>query len=344
MIVLSSFRWRLVAGAALLALAVAGVAYPLLWQHHQTVAGNRAVVHDIASGKTAKLNSGTCNARPGPGILKIPAIGLTAPVESGLSDSVLAVAIGHDPSTAWPNAGSSSLLAGHDVGYLSQDTKLKPGDNINYIEPCATLHYIVQRQIISKPYQQIPMPKAGGLVLDSCWPTNALWYTPQRYLVIAQYVSTTLGSPTLPSLSPPPHVPTVKLPSELHAAELTLATNSWPMGSLQITGTPTAQWTQSQADLQSETAALELLFGLRHALSSVQLAWLHILAPGVSVPEWLAGTPSSQLNVSEQVSGSNLEKVTLSSSVKDMGKTINFSITAAANNSNFLVTSITQHP
>lgn len=342
--VVSRFRSRLAVGAAFIALAAAGVIYPIAWQHNQKVVGNQIVVHDIALGRSAASKSGTCTARPGPGVLKIPALGLTAPVESGTSDSVLAVALGHDPSTSWPGPGKSSLLAGHNVGFLSQDMKLKVGDKISYIEPCATLHFVVQGHIVSKPFEHIAMPQMGGLVLDSCWPINALWYTPQRYLVIARYVSTTVGSSTLPSVPAPPYVPAVKLPSGLHSADLTLTTNSWPMGSLQITGTPSSRWAQSQADLQTETSALELLFGLRHAISSAMPAWSNVLAPGVSVPKWLAGTPNSQLNVSEQINGSSIIQVTLSSSVRDVGDTTDFSMTSTARGSTFLVTSIQQQP
>ncbi len=342
--VVSKFRLRLAVGAVLIALAVAGITYPIAWQHNQKTVGNQIVNHDIALGRSATSKSGTCTARPGPGVLRIPALGLTAPVESGTSDSVLAVALGHDPSTSWPGPGKSSLLAGHDVGFLSQDTKLKIGDTINYIEPCATLNFIVQKHIISKPFQHIAMPRRGGLILDSCWPINALWYTPQRYLVIARYVSTTAGSPMPPSVPVPPHVPVVKLPSGLHATDLTLATNSWPMGSLQIGGTPSNQWTHSQADLQTETTALELLFGLRHAISTAVPVWSKILAPGVSVPRWLAGTPNSRLNVSEQIRGSTITEVTLSSSVKDMGHTIYFTITATELGSTFVVTNVKQQP
>ena len=343
-IFVTRLRPRLVSGAVLLALAVAGVIYPLAWQRNEKVVGNRIVVHDITISRAAASKSGTCTPRPGPGVLKIPALGLTAPVESGTSDSVLAVALGHDPSTSWPSPGKSSLLAGHDVGFLSQDMKLKLGDEISYTEPCATLHFVVEKHIISKPFEHIAMPRVGGLVLDSCWPTNALWYTPQRYLVIARYVSTTIGSSTLPTVPVPPYVPGVALPSGLHSADLTLAANSWSMGSLQLNGTPSSQWTQSQADLQAESSALELLFGLRHAISSGTPAWSRILAPEVSVPRWLAGTPNSQLNVSEEITGARILGVTLSSSVKDAGKTVYFSMTVTARGSTFLVTSIQQQP
>lgn len=338
------FRWQLALGTLLIAAATAGIIYPIEWQHNQRVVGNQIVVHDIIQNNSASSKPGTCAERPGPGVLTIPAIGLIAPVESGTSNAVLAVALGHDSSTSWPGAGKSSLLAGHDVGFLSQDTKLNVGDSITYTEPCATLHFVVQSHIIEKPFQNIPMPLKGGLVLDSCWPTDALWYTPQRYLVIAQYVSTTVSSPNIPGVPIPPTVPSINLPPGLLPANLTLATNPWPMGHLIINGSPSNNWSQSQAALQAEKSALELLFGLRHSISSAESTWSNALAPGVSVPKWLNGTPNSQLDVYENVKGAKLIGVTLSSSVSSNGNAVRFSMIATSDGTNLIVTSIKKLP
>ncbi|TAN31293.1 MAG: sortase [Actinomycetota bacterium] len=335
-------RLRLGIGGALVLLAVGGVIYPLIWQHHQNSAGQQIINRDIGQARSGGTISKVCTARPGPGVLVIPALGLTAPVEQGLSDSVLEVAIGHDPSTSWPGPGQSSLLAGHDVGYLSQDTKLKTGDAISYIEPCATVNFVVERQVISKPYQQITVPPQGGLVLDSCWPTDALWYTPERYLVIARYVSTTHGSPVVPIPPASPEVPVVNLPPGLTLNEVSLAANAWPMGNLLITGTPSTQWVQSQAALQAESHALELFFGLRRSIAENVPAWSASLAPGVSVPNWLAGVPNSPLNVTEEVAGTAVAHIALSSSVISLGRTVHFTVTAVAVGSALLVTSVQQ--
>ena len=340
--VVTRYRLRVGIGGALLALAAGGVIYPLTWQHHQNSAGRQIINRDVTQARLAGTKSGACSALPGPGVLVIPALGLTAPVEQGLSDSVLEVAIGHDPSTSWPSPGQSSLLAGHDVGYLSRVAKLNPGDAISYIEPCATINFVVERHVISKPYQQITVPPQGGLVLDSCWPTNALWYTPERYLVVARYVSTTHGSPVVPSTPTSPEVPVVNLPSGLTPNEVSLATNTWPMGNLLITGTPSTQWVQSQAALQAESRVLELFFGLRRSIADNEPAWSASLAPGVSVPKWLAGVPNSSLNVAEDVGGMAVAHIVLSSSVISLGRTIDFTVTAIAEGSAFLVTSVQQ--
>jgi hypothetical protein len=123
-----------------------------------------------------------------------------------------------------------------------------------------------------------------------------------------------------------------------------IGTNPWPMGHLPINGTPSRNWTQSQAALQAETSALELLFSLRHSISSADSTWSSYLASGVSVLKWLDGTANSQLNVSEKVKGASLKGVTLSSSVNSNGNTIKFSLTATTSGSNLIVRSIKKLP
>lgn len=336
-------RWPALLGLACLALAGAGIAYPLVWQHHQDTVGRSLVQADQARARRIEQQTGSgpgsCPARSGPGVLDIPSLHVAAPVEQGLSDPVLAVALGHDPSTPWPGPGSSSLIAGHDVGYLSADTALVPGDTISYAEPCATLHYTVTGHEITSPGQQITLPSGGGIVLDSCWPTDALWFTSQRYLVIVRYDSTSPGV-SEPAAATPPPLPHVQLPAGLAATSLTLTTNSWPMGTLHVSGSPQPAWTASQAALDVESDALELLFGLRHALATGQSAWLGTLAPGVSVPSWLGGTPDGQLDVNETVSGTDVTSVTLRSTVQSTSGPTTFVLVATVHDWTMVVMSV----
>lgn len=324
---------RTVAGAIALIVGLAGISYPIIWQHHQNVVGHQLIARDRSRAKALEsitANGQVCTPTPGPGVMVIPALGLTAPVSQGLSDSVLAVALGHDPTTAWPGPGSMSLIAGHDVGYLSQDTQLRVGDVLEYKEPCATLNYKVIRHLVSRPGGQVAPVAGGGLVLDSCWPTNALWYTPDRYLVVAQYVSLTPSSLQVSGVPSSPSVPRVQLPIGLSPQEVSLSTNSWTMGTLTMKGTPTALWSQSQDALVAEKNALELFFGLRHALDTSNSAWLSALAPGIQVPSWLADAPASSLEVTEWVSGLSLVQVQLSSTVATSSGDRQFVVTASS--------------
>ncbi len=190
------------------------------------------------------------------------------------------------------------------------------------------MHYTVVGHEITSPGHQASLPASGGLVLDSCWPTDALWFTPQRYLVIARYVSTTPAGARPPAIAAPPAVPPIALPTGLSAAQLTLAANPWPMGRLAVTGTPASTWTASQASLVAEGDALELLFGTRHAVAAGDATALGALAPGVAVPSWISGRPAAQLDVTETVAGHTLEDVTLRSAVTTSGAPTSFAFTA----------------
>lgn len=341
-------KWRLAVGLTCLALAAAGVAYPLLWQHRQDVAGHRQVRADRASARAvahqAAENRTSCTPRAGPGVLEVPALHLTAPVAQGMSEGVLATALGHDPSTPWPGPGASTLIAGHDVGYLSSDTSLRPGDVLSYHEPCAVLHYTVVGHQITAPGQQADVPAGGGLVLDTCWPSDALWFTSQRYLVIARYVSTTPTGSNLPAVAAPPTVPPVTLPAGLSADQLTLSANPWPMGHLTVTGTPAAAWSASQASLAAEADALEVLFGIRHATATGNGTALGALAPGRTLPAWITGTPAAQLDVTEAVAGRTLRAVSLHSAVATATGRRTFSLTATVDGGRWQVTSFVATP
>ena len=77
--------------------------------------------------------------------------------------------------------------------------------------------------------------------LVTCWPTDALWFTPTRYLVTATEVQSTpnrgAGSVT-GSVPASAFAPTVPAPAPLVAQGLTLATNSVLMGTMSVAGQP----------------------------------------------------------------------------------------------------------
>lgn len=340
-------------GFCCLAVAATAIAYPLAWQRRQDAVGASLVKADrarvdpvrvVGAGRTAGTVTSSCTRASGPGVLAIPALHVVAPVEQGLSGSVLAVALGHDPSTPWPGAGVASLLAGHDVGYLSADTRLHPGDTLSYSLPCATLHYVVVGHAVTAPGQKVTLPPGGSLVLDSCWPTDALWFTPERYLVTARYVSTSgpSGRPVRPSALPA--LPTVPLPAGVAASQLTLVTNWWPMGTLHVAGRPAPSWTASQAALGLEAEGLEILFGLRHGLDTGRAAWLETFAPGLRVPTWLAASPGAPLDVTETVSGRTVSGVVLRSAVQTTTGAVPFVLTATVRGDALVATSIRAAP
>lgn len=312
----------LISGVFLMVVAVVMVAYPLWWNHRSSTGAKSLLIkeHKVLAKTYANSQAGkACTPTPGPGVIQIPTIGLNAPVEQGLEDAVLNVAVGHDPSTPWPGPANSTLLAAHDVSFFSQLGALKVGDTVTYTVPCATYTYEVTAMKVSGPGQSIATPAAGSLILDTCYPPNALWYTPDRYVVTATYVTTApqnstagnVSSVTLPSF---PNL-TVPLPSGLSPTSLTLSTNTQEMGHMTFSGTPTPNFEQSNAPLQVEAAALEAWFAAIHTLEQSNSAWWSIFAPNVTMPTSLLSSTiasTSPLEVNENVQVESPSSVTLS--------------------------------
>ena len=323
-------RARLIAGVSLLIVAAIGIAYPVWWKLRSDQGAQRLLEQYRSETTIAGAPSTTaCSARTGPGILSIPSIGLIAPVQQGVEDSVLNVSIGHNPSTAWPGTGAASLLSAHDVSFFSRIDELKPGQTITYSVGCASYVFRVSKGVVTKVGAPIEVPAKGSLILDTCWPTNALWYTSQRYIVTAQYVSTVPTSSLNRSGAVPVTLPEVSLhvnlPSGLDPAKLTLSANSQIMGTLSFSGSPTSEFMQSNAPLQFEASALTLWFAAIHTLEANQAGWWRSFAPGVPYPSQMAGVSlrsSGALEVTEQVDGTTPVGVTLAGALNGVNVTL----------------------
>jgi len=245
---------------------------------------------DRTTGTTVPCVSSTPAGGP-TGLLVIPAIGLTAPVEEGTDDAQLNVAVGHVPTSVWPGTTGNTVLEAHDVSYFVNIDQLKPGDAIIYETPCTTYTYAVQsHQVIAQgsPVYNTPSPT---LSLVTCWPTNALWFTPSRYLVTASQIETTLnrGATDVSAVPLSATPPTVPAPAPLVAQGLTLATNSILMGTMSVTGSVDPTWVEGPGPLAVQSSAVASFIGGVKSLEQDQLAWWSAIAPGVPAPPQLVG-------------------------------------------------------
>lgn len=234
------------------------------------------------------------------GLLEIPAIHLTAPVEEGTTDSVLAVAVGHDPSSVWPGASGTSALLAHDVSYFVHLDALAPGDAVVYHSACSTTRFVVTRvQVVSQgsPLRETVAP---SLVLDTCYPSNALFFTSQRLVVWAtdRTRSRDAGRNGPPGLTAPVFDRAsyrVPAPAPLVAQGLTLQQNEAPMGTMTLQGSTSPRWAQSPGPLALEAAALEAYFGGLHASAEGRSGWWRaITEPDLPMPPPLVGAALSQ--------------------------------------------------
>jgi len=244
-------------------------------------------------------------------------IGLVAPVVEGTGDPQLSVAVGHVPASSWPGPTGTSVLAAHDVTWFSRIDQLAPGDEISVATACRTFVYTVDRHEVVQSGAVIDQTVAPRLVLTTCYPTDALFLTSQRYVLYASLRRVLeTGEPTGTAVPAP--VPSVPVPAPLAAQGLDLAHNPAPLGSLALTGSPSPSWTQSTAPLDDEAAVLRLYFAALRSATQDQPAWWSAIAPGVPFADaapLVGGTVTfnaSSFDPTLEVDGGTLVGATLS--------------------------------
>lgn len=286
----------------MLVLTALGVAYPLWWDHRSATVGHQLLQQALAPASLTTRASGggpgcvtTTATRRHPGVLEIPAIGLQAPVLPGVNDAVLAVAVGHYPASPWPGADGESLLLAHDVSYFSALDHLHRGEEVIWATGCRQVLYRVVGHKVTHPGATISLPRGGaGLALITCWPTDALFWTPDRYVLQTVYVGERLVAPATarpPIAGSPLAVPA---PSALWAQGLTLDRSGVLLGKLVITGSPSRTFRQSPAALTDTNLALEDYIAARKTAANRNHAWWTAIAlPGVALPApWAVGLPT----------------------------------------------------
>jgi sortase A len=215
------------------------------------------------------------------GIVRAPAIAMAAPVLANDTDQQLSVAVGHIAGSAWPGNPGTTVLAAHDVTYFSRINVLTAGQTVQFVTPCFTYQYrVTGHQIVNTGSPIYSSPGQSLLVLETCYPLNALYFTPQRYLVDAVYTGARpVGAPI--ASAPPAVTASLPAPAALAQQGLTLATNDVELGQLNLTGSPMPAWQQSPQPLDDETAALSgYIAGIRSAEQGQQQWWSQI-SPGV---------------------------------------------------------------
>ena len=299
-------------GLSLLLVAAAGTAYPLWWQHRQDTVGSaevRALEHADAR---AAAGAGPCTTAPGPGVLRIASTHVVAPVLAGVTDNVLNTSVGHVTTTPWPGQPGLAILEAHDVGYFAANGALRSGDQVTYTTGCDEYTFAVTGKTVEKPGQAIDAPSGAGIALISCWPTNALWFTSHRLVVLASLVArrTVRGAAagTVPAGRPSAAQPIATLPPAVPGGQPSVFSYVHA-GTLKLTGSPSAAFRSSPQPLAWLGAALGALAAYRQGAETHAL-WLLLLVKHSPPAAWDT-MPLGSIYAAEQVSGDRVEAVTL---------------------------------
>lgn len=212
--------------------------------------------------------------------LIIPSLQLIAPVVEGDGDTQLADAVGHVPTSVWPGGPGAPVLVAHDVTWFHGLSSLQAGQDVEYVSGCKALVYKVKSsQVVS---QGTAVPNSpGSLALVTCWPLDALWFTGQRLLVVANEVG---GSASAPAVSIPlaSDVPPIAVPPDLTGDD-TLAANPTPLGTLTESGSPSPTFSESPGPLADVAAAQDVYFAALRAAEGGAIGDWSYIAPGVSI-------------------------------------------------------------
>lgn len=324
-------------GVALFWGALGVVGYATGWQSHKRQAqdlllsGERSVMQQAAT----QHRSTPClvtdpQAGQLSGILKIPALHLTAPVEEGTDDAELDVAVGHFATSVWPGQSGTSVFLAHDVSYFVHLDQLKPGDTIVYTTACNSVTYTVQGQQVVQEGDPVANSTGPTMVLDTCYPPNALFFTTKRLLVTATEATvpdggqsagaTGTGATRLAVPAEDQASYSVPAPPALLAEGLTLEQNEVPMGTMTLAGQTSPTWQQSPGPLALEAAALEAYFGGLHATAQTRADWWSAIAdPSVPPPPALMGAAvtghDAPLDVEIDSTGGSVTQVVLRTTV-----------------------------
>ena len=261
------------------------------------------------------------------GLLKFPELDVVAPVEQGSSDAVLAVAVGHDPSSVWPGTNGTAVFLSHDVTYFVNIGHLKQNDIVSYVTPCATYTYKVTASKVVAAGTTIYNSAGSTIDLVTCYPSNALFYTNQRLVVSLGLVKASIAKTAHPLAISDHNVPTINarqptvpVPAALAAQGLTLASDYAPMGTLTILGTPNSRYVQSPAALLAQNAALVAYFGGVKSLAQGHLDWWKQFAPHVTPPSALIGHTisgyTSALNVYIEAGNASIHGVVIRDGIR----------------------------
>ncbi|WAH36764.1 class D sortase [Alicyclobacillus dauci] len=309
----------------------AGVIANLGWFYLNSYTVGKQLLTNVTGTVSTENTTGPVENIPTPkldglvGKLHIPALALDAPVVEGTDDKEINVAVGHLATSVMPGEKGTSVLAAHNATWFRHINQLSKGDVITMETKSGTFLFKVSQAKIMHTGDPIYNTSNPSIVLESCYPLDALYLTPYRYLVYAnmiQQVGSSNPRASVVSDAIPSITYTAEIPDEIRKQGVTLQTNSLPMGSLHYEGSPSNDFVQSNSPLNAASEFVQLYLAWLHASSSKDSAALaSLLKKGVQNNP-LYGYPINRLsyqngfNVTLDVDGTALVHLTATTMIK----------------------------
>lgn len=281
------------------------------------------------------------------GVVVIPTLNLHAPLLQGATDTELNVGVGHLSSSAAMGGPGIAELSAHNATWFRHIDTLKPGDAIEVTVAGTTYTYQVTGHEIVKTGAAIPNSAKPELVLESCYPLNALYLTSSRYLVFAQLAhassepATTRGHTSGSNTAS--GVPKVyaEVPSDLQQDGLLLHQNDLPLGTMSWEGKPDKSLVQGPLPLEVSNTMVQLYEAVLIASSQNHISDLMALVPTLTqdqlkqdddlLSQSLNGIRYLRpLNLTIHADGSVIEQVTAEAVFQVNGQTYDVQMVAAS--------------
>ncbi|MCY0881836.1 MAG: class D sortase [Firmicutes bacterium] len=253
---------------------------------HSNVAGHALIRHEHTAMRTPPTHQliswppADVPRTTALGLVEIPSIGVKAPVIQGTQMAQLDVAVGHLSSSVYPGQLGTSVLAGHNVTWFHRINKIPIGADIRYVTPHGTWIFQVVRHGVVTSGSAVGNSAQPTVMLEACYPLDALYFTPYRYLVFAKLIR---SEPTLSSQTPaaPSQHYTAAIPAVIRRQGLSLKENYAPMGTLTVLGHPATSWRASDNPLDLADVITTDYFALLHVAAMHSAALWQQMAPAV---------------------------------------------------------------
>ncbi|AEJ40115.1 sortase family protein [Sulfobacillus acidophilus TPY] len=247
--------------------------------------------------------------------LVIPALRLNVPVVQGTGFGQLFFNPGHYAGSVLPGEPGTSVIAAHNATFFRHLNALHRGSRITVETRQGTFLFAVTGAQVVSDTAGLPNTVAPSLDLEACYPLNALYFTPDRYIVFSRLIRSSTGKPVplLPSAKPSVTRYHANIPTSIESRfSLSLADNSLPMGSLTYHAPHTAEvlaFEESPNPLEAETVAISLWLAYVDASRSGNRSALAALGVRQNQnPYWQARSVvfEAPLNVQMTVTGTGL--------------------------------------
>jgi sortase A len=149
------------------------------------------IAWQMADSKTANMIAKPEIGEP-MGMLSIPKLGVSIPIYHGTEKQQLRKGIGHYPKSALPGEPNNMVLSGHRDTVFRQLGQIGVGDKLVVETTMKQFIYRVKKvRIVDENNRTVLVEKPRPtLTVTTCYPFHFIGKAKQRYVLIAQLVST----------------------------------------------------------------------------------------------------------------------------------------------------------